>query len=210
MAGPAIGLARGYGLAQAGPLPAAIHSRRHYEVVPVPSHEEPAQLTQINVDPVENPVAIRFVSKSSPVLIDQVHIPGEPGQVTETNSEDEPHRVVHTVSRPVIQEVREIIQPYRSIQQEVRPVLEEISTVVARGEPRVNAVVAPAPAPVAVAAPVALAAPAPIAVAAPAPIAVAAPQAFALPAPGPLATLGNIGVAKTAFAFNSPIHSYGY
>ena len=51
-----------------------------------------------------------------------------------TRSEDEPHRVLHEVLRPVIQEVREVIQPYRRVVQEVRPVLEEVHTLVAKGD----------------------------------------------------------------------------
>lgn len=49
-----------------------------------------------------------------------------------TTSHEEPHRVVHEVIRPIIQEVHEIIQPYRRIVQQVEPVIEEIRTVVAK------------------------------------------------------------------------------
>ncbi|KAF7492489.1 hypothetical protein SSS_03020 [Sarcoptes scabiei] len=52
--------------------------------------------------------------------------------VQETSSEDQPHHLIHRVSKPIIQEVFEIIRPYRKITQEVVPVQEEIQTVVAR------------------------------------------------------------------------------
>lgn len=53
-----------------------------------------------------------------------------------TRSEDEPHRVVHEVYKPVIQEIREIIQPFRKVVQQVQPVVEEVQTVVHRGDGR--------------------------------------------------------------------------
>jgi len=143
-----IGLAAGpigaVGLAgPVGPVPAAIQSRRTYEVRPVLLPQEPAVPQIIEVEPSEQPVQVVFRSVSSPVLVQQVHTPGAPGQVEATQSEDEPHRVVHEVLRPVIQEVREVIQPFRRVTQEVRPVLEEVHTVVAKGEPRLRAAVAP-------------------------------------------------------------------
>ena len=59
-----------------------------------------------------------------------------PGETEHTQSEDEPHRVVHEVLKPVIQEVREIIQPYRRLVQQIQPVIEQTHTIVAKGEPR--------------------------------------------------------------------------
>ena len=119
-----------------GPLSAAIHTRRTYAVVPVALHQEPAVPQIIDVEPTYQPVKIIFRSLSSPVLVQQIHTPGEPGQSESTHSEDEPHRVIHEVLRPVIQEVREVIQPYRKVTQEIRPVLEEVHTRVAKGEGR--------------------------------------------------------------------------
>jgi len=96
--------------------------------------QEPVVPQIIEVEPSEQPVQVIFRSVSSPVLVQQIHTPGTPGKLESTRSEDEPHRVVHEVLRPVIQEVREVIQPYRRVTQEVRPVLEEVHTVVAKGE----------------------------------------------------------------------------
>jgi len=144
--GPALFGLGGFGLANAplaGPVPAAIQSHRSIEVTPVVLPQEPAVPQVIEVDGEEQPVQVIFRSASSRVLVQQVHTPGAPGQVEATRSEDEPHRVVHEVLRPVIQEVREVIQPYRRVTQEVRPVVEEIHTVVAKGEPRLHTAVAP-------------------------------------------------------------------
>jgi hypothetical protein len=57
-------------------------------------------------------------------------------EVEHTSSEDQPHRVMHEVVKPVIQEIHEIIQPYRRVVQQIQPVLEEVHTIVAKGEPR--------------------------------------------------------------------------
>ncbi|XP_054159727.1 uncharacterized protein LOC128957938 [Oppia nitens] len=117
-----------------GRTTAAIQSRRTFEIRPIPVSQEPAVPQVIEVEPSEQPVQVIFRSVSSPVLVQQIHTPGTPGRVESTRSEDEPHRVLHEVLRPVIQEVREVIQPYRRVTQEVRPVLEEVHTVVAKGE----------------------------------------------------------------------------
>ena len=130
--GNGLGLGLGYG--GPGPLSAAIQSHRSYEVIPVSTHQEPAHAQIIDVEPIEQPVHVIFRTVSSPVLVQQIHTPGAPGQTEATHSEDEPHRVLHEVVRPVIQEVREVIQPYRRVTQEVRPVLEEVHTVVAKGD----------------------------------------------------------------------------
>ena len=98
------------------------------------SHQEAAVPQVIDVEPSAQPVQVIFRTMSSPVMVEQVHTPGEPGQTEATQSEDEPHKVVHEIHRPVIQELREVIQPYRKITQEVRPVLEEVRTVIAKGD----------------------------------------------------------------------------
>jgi hypothetical protein len=142
--GLGLGVTTGVINAPIGPVSAAIQSRRTYEVVPSPLPQEPAVPQIIEVEPSIQPVQVLFRSISSPVVVQQAHTPGAPGQVESTRSEDEPHRVTHEVLRPVIQEVREVIQPYRRVVQEVRPVLEEVHTVVAKGH-RDTAIAAPAP-----------------------------------------------------------------
>jgi hypothetical protein len=63
----------------------------------------------------------------------QTHIGGG-GDTQETSSEDEPQKLVHVVTKPVYQEIREIITPYRKVIQEIRPVQEDIQTIVSKGE----------------------------------------------------------------------------
>ena len=87
-----------------------------------------------NVEIVSRPTAINlfFRSRSSPINVRHVHV-GSPGSFRETSSTDEPHIRVHTVTRPIIQELREIIAPQRIVRQEVLPLQEQIETIIARG-----------------------------------------------------------------------------
>jgi len=95
-----------------------------------------AQQQVIDVDPQHVPVQVHFRTSGSKVNVHQSHTPGVQGQVEHASFQDEPHRVIHEVVKPVIQEVREIIQPYRRVTQEIRPVIEEVHTVVHKGEGR--------------------------------------------------------------------------
>jgi len=113
---------------------AVISNPRTVEYKAVPYSGEPAVPQVIDVPPSEQPVQLNFYSKSSPLLVSQQHIAGEPGEVQVTQSEDEPHRLVHQVTKPVIQEVQEIIQPYRQITQEINPVIEQANTIVSQGQ----------------------------------------------------------------------------
>jgi len=117
-----------------GPITAAIETRRHHQVIDVPTSQDVIQPQTLIIEPNVLPVNIEFRSQSSPVNVNQVHIPGRPGQHQATQSEDEPDRLTHEVIKPVIQEIRETIVPFRRITQEVLPVQEEINTVVARGQ----------------------------------------------------------------------------
>jgi len=72
-------LANGYSSAPSGPITAAIHSKRTYEVRAVNLPQEPAVPQLIEVDASEQPVQLIFRSISSPVLVQQIHTPGEPG-----------------------------------------------------------------------------------------------------------------------------------
>jgi hypothetical protein len=166
-----------------GPVIAAVQSTRTYEVRPLDLPSEPPVPQLIEVLPNEQPVQFVFRSASSPVLVQQLHAPGAPGQYEETRSEEEPYRLSHEVYKPVIQEVREVIQPFRTVVQEVKPVLEEVHTIVAKGEPKLHAGIGPLP----VAAPVQ---PAPFPFATP--VLRSAPAQFAAPVlrsvPGQFAT----------------------
>jgi hypothetical protein len=113
-----------------------IQTRRTYEVRPVALQNDYAQPQIIEVQPEQLPVQVHFRTASSRVNVQQSHQPSHPSQVEHASFQDEPHRVVHEVVKPVIQEVREIIQPYRRVTQEIRPVIEEVHTVVHKGEGR--------------------------------------------------------------------------
>lgn len=106
-------------------------TKRYYELQPLTRLDPPTEPI-VSVDTGESPVQLVFRSHSSPIKVQQVHVPSEPLETQQTSSEDEPQRVLHKVLRPVIQEVREIIQPMRKITQEVRPVLEEINTIISK------------------------------------------------------------------------------
>ena len=117
------------------PVNAAIHQiARTVEYRPVPYSDQPIVPQEVVVEPSDQPINIHFKSRSSTVRISQEHIPGEPGTIEQTQSQDEPSKVVHEVVKPVIQEVREVIQPYRQVTQEVQPVVENVHRVVSQGE----------------------------------------------------------------------------
>jgi len=146
--GSALPAAQSYGAALAAPLntyaapiqnyglDAGIQTRRTVELRPVAHQQDYAQPQIIEVAPDQLPVQVHFRTASSRVNVQQSHQPGHPAQVEHASFQDEPHRVVHEVVKPVIQEVREIIQPYRRVTQEIRPVIEEVHTVVHKGEGR--------------------------------------------------------------------------
>lgn len=120
---------------QTVPVSAAVHQvGRTVEYRPVPYNDEPAVPQVVEVEPSDIPIRIHFKSKSSTVQLSQEHIPGAPGTVQHTSSQDEPSKVIHEVVKPVIQELREVIQPYRQVLQEVQPVVESVHTTVAKGE----------------------------------------------------------------------------
>lgn len=70
--------------------------------------------------PLHNLRAKLLINTITLSLIKIAHIPlGPKPEVKHTTSHEEPHRVVHEVVRPIIQEVHEIIQPYRRVVQQV-------------------------------------------------------------------------------------------
>ena len=117
-----------------GPVTAAVITSRAQEVINVPINEDVITPQVVIIEPNLTPVTIEFRSRSSPVNIQQVHIPGPRGQIKTTRSQEQPDRVIHEVVKPVIQEVREIIQPFRKITQQILPVQEEVLSVVSKGE----------------------------------------------------------------------------
>ena len=127
------GLGGGYGggYGHGAVVPAAVishHNIKHFDV-PSSGHIYP---TTIDVPANVLPVNFVFRSASSLVNVQHKH-EGAAGSFKETHSQDEPHVLKHTVTKPIIQEVTEVISPFRRIQQTVEPVREEIQTLVARG-----------------------------------------------------------------------------
>ncbi|KAH9405932.1 hypothetical protein TYRP_014229 [Tyrophagus putrescentiae] len=57
------------------------------------------------------------------IKVKQTHESAGAGETEQTSSEEEPHRLIHEVRKPIIQE-------------EIQPVQEEIHTIVAKGEGR--------------------------------------------------------------------------
>ncbi|KAJ6220855.1 hypothetical protein RDWZM_006667 [Blomia tropicalis] len=117
----------------AGPLNAAIQSVRSVEVKNVQDSYDHQEPQVIDISPSALPIVINFRTSSSLIQVHQTHEPSEPGEVQQTQSEDQPQYLKHLVTKPVIQEVREIIVPMRRVIQEILPVEETIKTIVARG-----------------------------------------------------------------------------
>ena len=67
--------------------------------------------------PTKTPFFLKLQSPSSAIKILQSHIGGGEGKTEMTSSEEKPTRLVHTVTKPIIQEVREIIAPIRKVTQ---------------------------------------------------------------------------------------------
>src|SRR5699024_7442683 len=94
----------------------------------------PALPTQVVNDAMPPPVDLLYRTFSSPVSIRHVHVP-QPGSFKATASQDAPHIRVHTVTKPIIQELNEIIAPQRLIRQQVVPVQANAQTLIARRSP---------------------------------------------------------------------------
>ncbi|KAH7644390.1 hypothetical protein HUG17_6752 [Dermatophagoides farinae] len=132
VSGPAYAKTAAYASAPAI-VTAAVQSRHHVQYYDVPTTR---QITPITIDVGANviPVNMIFRSASSQLNVEQNHL-NQGGSVQETASQDEPHILRHSVQKPILQEIREVIIPMRRIQQEIQPVQEEVSTLVARAAP---------------------------------------------------------------------------
>lgn len=118
---------------QASVVPAAVQSTRSIQYVDVPSTYEAAQPLTVDVGPNTQPINFRFRSQSSPLNLEATH-EGAQASYEETASQDEPHVRSHTVHRPVVQQLNEVITPYRKINQEIKPVVEHIESLISRGQ----------------------------------------------------------------------------
>jgi hypothetical protein len=109
-----------------------VKSKHDLEVIHTPSHEE-EHSTYVDVAGGVLPVYMTFKTQSSPIYVKQEHR-GTKGSYQKSDSYDEPHKLVHEVVKPVIQELREVITPYRKVVQVIEPVKEERLTKVHKGE----------------------------------------------------------------------------
>lgn len=114
--------------AAAGPL--ATHTRHYVSEYPV-ANRGYAYPTTVVSDSMPPPINFVARTYSSPVNVQHVHV-ASAGSYRATHSHDAPHVRVHTVTKPIIQELREIIAPQRIVRQQVLPVQENVQTIVAR------------------------------------------------------------------------------
>lgn len=115
------------------PVQVPVITSHDVQIVPV-TVEVPPQRTQVvSVEPSGQSVHLVFKSASSPLSIQQQHVPSERTVYETTRTEEQPHVIRHEVFKPVVQELRETIQPYRHVTQEIKPVLEKVSILVPKG-----------------------------------------------------------------------------
>ncbi|KAJ6220896.1 hypothetical protein RDWZM_006708 [Blomia tropicalis] len=114
------------------PVKAAIQTTHTIDYKEVPNEQSNIMPQTILVEANNIPLKILFQSKSSDLNIQSEHIPSPPVEPQETESEDEPHRLIHRVTKPIVQQIYELIMPYRKIIQQIEPVKEEIQTIVSR------------------------------------------------------------------------------
>ena len=131
-AGVGMGVGGGAGAGAGEAVQAAIISRHNIEYRNVPSS---GMANPVTVEVGSSPIPVNFLfrSSSSNLNVQQQH-EGSQGSTQQSSSEDEPHRLIHEVTKPIIQEVREVISPFRRIVQEINPVQEDIQTIVSRDQ----------------------------------------------------------------------------
>ncbi|KAJ6219645.1 hypothetical protein RDWZM_005457 [Blomia tropicalis] len=87
------------------------------------------QIVEVNANSI--PLNLVFMTQSSKVNVKQEHKKAFTGNYPQHSySIDEPHILKHTVTKPIYQEIREIIHPTRKIVQQIEPVQEEIHTTI--------------------------------------------------------------------------------
>lgn len=121
---------------ETGPIVAAVNSNHKLSMYDVPSTF--SAMAPLNIEVPSSSPTVNFLmkSRSSNINVESLH-EGQAGTLKETASEDQPHINRHTVHRPIVQEVREIISPYRRIEQKINPVQEQMETIVPRGQQQI-------------------------------------------------------------------------
>ena len=110
---------------------AAILSNHDIKVIPVKNYAYPKSVS-VDVPGGATPIYMNFQTQSSPLYVKQNHY-GAKGSYQHSSSYDEPHKLTHHVTKPVIQELHEVVKPFRKVVQRIEPVHEEITTLVSRG-----------------------------------------------------------------------------
>ncbi|XP_075679354.1 uncharacterized protein LOC113794902 [Dermatophagoides pteronyssinus] len=110
---------------------AAIVRKHRIIYVNSPSMDTSRPVT-IQVPAQSIPLTLILRSSSTDLNVIPQHLGSHGGSHSETESIDEPHRLIHVVRKPIIQEIYEVIEPYRYVKQEIQPVQETIRTVIAR------------------------------------------------------------------------------
>lgn len=108
---------------------AAVISSHKHKTYRVPPKHHRAKPTVINLEGRAYPVILNFDSMSSPLLTNHHHHASE-AHHKNSYSLDHAHTHVHTISKPVVHEVREVISPYRNVYRVVEPVKEQVNTFV--------------------------------------------------------------------------------
>ena len=96
-------------------IQAAVQTKHTFEERPVNIPFEDMEPQIVEVEGGALPLEIHFKSSSSRIKVRQSHESAGAGETEHTSAEEEPHRLVHEVKKPIIQEVREIITPYRRV-----------------------------------------------------------------------------------------------
>ena len=93
---------------QSMPVQAAVKSTHTVEYRDVPTEPLNIEPQTILVEAMNIPLNILFQSKSSQLNLKSEHTPSK-GSTQETQSEDEPHVLKHTVTKPILQTVSAIL-----------------------------------------------------------------------------------------------------
>jgi len=96
----------------AGAISAAVNTAYNLNVRNVETQHKTIKPQKIDIESNNIPLVLHFKSQSSRLKIMQSH-KGSEGEMHKSLSEDEPDILLHTVRKPVIQEIREIITPFR-------------------------------------------------------------------------------------------------
>lgn len=110
--------------------------RVEFKDVIVPKRTNDSPLVRISSR--SSPVMFLFKSKSTNLKVNHRHFKTK-GSIKHTSSQDPPQRLVQTIRKSVIQDIRTIIAPQRKVIQEVKPVVEEINTIVHSNENKTQA-----------------------------------------------------------------------